>query len=141
VATIRHFVEIRSDADTVYRALTEQDGLSSWWTKQTVATPEVGGFAEFRFGEQYYNKFRITRLAPGSAVEWECLEGDPQWIGTTFMWLLEEKNGHTTLRFRHDKWREETDFFASCNYHWGYYIRSLKLYCETGEGYPFSPDE
>jgi hypothetical protein len=34
-------------------------------------------------------------------------------------------------------WREPTDFFASCNYHWGYYLRSLKLLLETGEGTPF----
>ena len=43
----------------------------------------------------------------------------------------------TILRFTHGNWRESTDFFASCNYHWGYYLRSLKLLLETGEGTPF----
>jgi hypothetical protein len=45
------------------------------------------------------------------------------------------------LRFTHGAWREMTDFFAACNYNWGFYMRSLKAYCETGKGQPFTQDE
>ena len=37
-------------------------------------------------------------------------------------------------------YRATTDLFAHCNYHWGFYMRSLKAYCETGEGEPFAGD-
>jgi hypothetical protein len=82
---------------------------------------------------------KVTRLEPDRAVEWQCLDGDDEWIGTTFWFHLEEKDGRTTLRFTHGRWRESTDFLASCNYQWGSYMRSLKRYCETGEGSPFQP--
>lgn len=96
-----------------------------------------GGFAEFKFGDRYHNKMNIVKLIPNKIVEWECIEGDNEWIGTNFVFDLEEKDGDTILRFTHDNWKEETDFFASCNYHWGYYMQSLKQYCESGSGTPF----
>jgi hypothetical protein len=89
-------------------------------------------------GQQgYYNKMKITNLLNNKKVEWDCLEGDKEWIGTTFLFDLEEKDGSTILRFSHNNWKEETDFFASCNFNWGYYLNSLKQFCESGEGTPF----
>jgi uncharacterized protein YndB with AHSA1/START domain len=134
---IRHMLLIDAPVDKVYRAITEQKELASWWTHQTVAKPEVDSFAEFRFGDRYYNKMRVVALEPNKKVEWECLEGDEEWIETRFVFDLEKKGDQTLLRFQHTQWRAMTDFYASCNYHWGYYIRSLKLYCETGTGMPF----
>ncbi|MEJ2719774.1 MAG: SRPBCC domain-containing protein, partial [bacterium] len=102
-----------------------------------VAEPVVGSIAEFKFGDRYHNKMRIDTLETGRRVEWECLEGDPEWIGTRLVFDLEKQGDQTLLRFAHTRWREITDFFASCNYNWGFYMRSLKLYCEQGEGEPF----
>jgi uncharacterized protein YndB with AHSA1/START domain len=118
--------------------LTEQEGLASWWTADTVATPTVGSIAGFRFGERYHNTMRIEVLEPEKRVEWTCLDGDPEWVDTTLVFDLEGHDGSTVLRFTHGSWREMTDFFATCNYHWGFYMRSLKAYCETGKGQPFS---
>jgi len=80
---------------------------------------------------------KITNLEDKQKVEWECLQGDKEWMGTNFVFELEEKNNKTTLRFTHSNWKEVTDFYASCNYHWGWYMTSLKNYCETGKGQPF----
>jgi uncharacterized protein YndB with AHSA1/START domain len=141
MAEIKHLVVIDAPVETVYRAITEQSGLAAWWTEQTVAEPRAGSIAEFSFGERYHNKMRVVALDESARVEWECLEGDEQWIGTNFVFSLEDTDGQTTLRFSHGKWREMTDFFATCNYHWGFYMHSLKLYCETGEGEPFTEDD
>ncbi len=134
---IKHLLTISSAVDRVYRAVTTQDGLAGWWTKETTTDGQVGGFAEFRFGDRYYNKMEITRLEPGRRVEWKCLKGDPEWIGTTLVFDLESTEDATRLRFGHNDWRDETDFFANCNFHWGFYMQSLKQYCETGEGTPY----
>lgn len=134
---IRHLLVIESSPGSVYRAITDQAGLRAWWTPQAVAKPQVGSIAEFNFDDRYHNKMRIHRLEPEALVEWECLEGDPEWVGTRFLFDLRPDDGQTVLRFCHCGWREPTDFFASCNYQWGYYMRSLKSYCETGEGTPY----
>ncbi len=82
----------------------------------------------------------MTKLEDNSRVDWECLQGDEQWVGTSFVFDLEEREGKTVLRFLHGNWREATDVYASCNYHWGCYLRSLKLHCETGTGHPFKAE-
>lgn len=135
--SIRHLVHVKAAPEAVYQAITTPAGLAGWWTREATADDAVGGFATFRFGERYFDRMKITALEPGRRVEWECVEGDKEWIGTTFLFDLESDQGHTVLRFTHADWREETDFFAHCNYHWGYYIRSLKLFAETGEGTPY----
>jgi uncharacterized protein YndB with AHSA1/START domain len=135
--TIKHYLIINSSADIIYKAITEQKGLASWWTEDTIAVAEKGAIIDFIFGDQYHDKMLITNLVENEAVEWECTLGDPEWIGTKFKFVLEPKDEKTILRFLHYDWKDETDFFANCNYHWGYYLRSLKLYCETGEGTPF----
>ena len=136
--SIKHYLLIKVQPEKVYTALSKTEGLCGWWTVEAKADESVGGTAEFIFGERYYNKMKITNLLKNKKVEWKCLEGDKEWIGTTFLFDLEEKDGSTILRFSHNNWKEETDFFASCNYNWGYYMKSLKQYCETGEGTPFN---
>lgn len=79
----------------------------------------------------------IRNLIPNEKVEWQCEIGDKEWVETKLIFEIEEKGDGSVLRFTHDDWIEETDFFASCNYQWGYYLRSLKQYCETGKGTPF----
>jgi len=137
---IVHLLEIEAPAEVVYRAVTEESGLAGWWTRETTAVPEVGSLAEFRFGHRYHNAMRIVQLAANRYVEWECVKGHDEWIGTSFRFELEETNGVTVLRFSHGNWREMTDFLASCNYHWGFFMHSLKKYCETGVGEPFKGD-
>jgi len=138
--SIKHYLVIKSSAEVIYKALTEQNGLASWWTDDTTAKPVKGFTIDFIFGEAYHNKMLITNLVADKIVAWECTLGDPEWIGTKFKFSIEPREENTVLRFTHSDWREETNFFASCNYHWGYYLRSLKLYCETGEGTPFQLD-
>ena len=138
MAEIRHYLLIRARPGVVYRALTEQSGLAAWWTRETVAEPRVGSIAEFKFGDRYHNKMTLTALEPDRRVEWECFEGDKEWVGTRFVFELEEKEGRTILRFGQLDWRQETDFFALCNTTWAHYMQSLKQYCETGEGTPFA---
>ena len=138
MARIKHYLKINAPADKVYRALTEQQGLAGWWTTEAIAQPVVGSVAEFKFGSRYHDKMRILVLNKNRIVKWECFEGDKEWIGTYFQFELKGADNYTHLRFEHGGWREESDFFASCNYIWGTYMTSLKNYCESGEGSPFN---
>jgi uncharacterized protein YndB with AHSA1/START domain len=138
LAEIFHYIKIYKPARTVYRAITEQTGLAGWWTKEVIAISKIGSIAEFKFGIHYHNKMRIHDLHPDTLVEWECIEGEREWVGTRFRFELESYPKCTILRFKHINWREVTDFFAQCNTIWGTYMISLKNYCETGKGNPFS---
>ncbi len=134
---IKHFLLIKAPPDKIYQALTTQEGISNWWTSQNKISGKVGDTNIFDFGSRYHNEMEIIQLEQDIKVEWSCRVGDNEWVGTNILFSMEELEDSTALRFSHYNWREETDFFASCNYQWGYYLMSLKLYCETGKGMPF----
>ncbi len=46
---IKHFVAIKASEKTVYKAITEQQGLAGWWAKETIVKPEAGFVNEFKF--------------------------------------------------------------------------------------------
>lgn len=138
MAIIFHLLKIKVfDPEEVYNALTTSVGLSAWWTSGSEAKPMVDSLATFRFTEDYQKTMRVVELLPDRRVLWECIEGDPQWLGTTVAFEIEPVAGGIELRFYHAGWEKETDLFASCNYQWGLYLTSLKSYLEKGEGNPY----
>jgi uncharacterized protein YndB with AHSA1/START domain len=137
MTAIKHLLVIKSSPEKIYSAITTNEGTAKWWTEQSEIGNKVGDINIFDFGDRYHNEMIIINLIPNKKVEWECLVGDKEWIGTKLIFEIEEKDKNSVLKFTHGNWREETDFFASCNYHWGYYMRSLKQFCETGKGNPF----
>lgn len=137
MADIEHLQSIRAPAAAVYAALTTKAGLAAVWTDDLDVTPEVGAISSFRFGDDPPDRMRITELAEGRRQAWHCVSSIPEWVGTDITFDLEEKDGRTSVQLRHANWREVTDCFRSCNYHWGIFLYSLKLYCETGTGLPY----
>jgi len=135
---IRHLVTIDAPVGVVFMALTQQEGIAGWWTTDAEINPVINSVASFKFGDHRHNTMRVVSLETNRRVEWICLDGDPEWVDTTFIFDLESREGSTVVRFTHGDWRDSTDFFATCNYHWGFYMRSLKTFCETGTGEPFT---
>jgi uncharacterized protein YndB with AHSA1/START domain len=157
--SIRHEVLIGAPAEHVYRALTTQEGLAAWWTPESRAIPARETIARFGFGPDYFKEMIITGLEPSKTVDWHCVKGADEWVGTTISFELhpgdpqtlskshpeladqiQQQNGSaqdTLVVLQHDGWREQTPMFAECNYTWAQFLRSLKSLCETGEGQPW----
>lgn len=135
-SSIEHLVIIKVTPIKVYDALTTQEGLAEVWTTQLTVKPEINFINEFTFDNET-DKMKITELQPGKRVEWSVIESDPQWVGTVISFDLSEKNNLTTVVLKQQGWREVSDFYRFCNYHWGWFLYSLKHYCETGEGFPY----
>ena len=156
---IRHELVIAAPAETIYNAITTEGGLSSWWTPATKAKPEVNSIARFGFGPAYSKEMKIVKLIPYEQIQWVCMTGAEEWMGTTLTFQLQpgdkelflkshpeltdqvqqqkHMNEGTLLVFCHDDWKEYTPMFAECNYTWGRFLRSLKSFCETGKGCPW----
>lgn len=123
--------------DQVYRALVEQDGLSSWWTRSASAQPKVGTVSEFVFYEgQSTLKMEITGLEPNQKVYWKPVQGAPDWPGTRVTWDLSPADGGTKVLLGHRDYASTEGSFASVSYVWAWYLSSLKSYLETGTGHP-----
>jgi len=138
MSEIKHYLIIKSTPEKIYNALTTKEGIACWWTVETEIGNKIGDKNEFDFGKTYHNIMKIVDLKINKRVEWLCEIGDKEWVGTKLIFEIEKQKTDCLLRFSHENWKNVTDFFASCNYHWGYYLRSLKLYCESGKGTPYT---
>ena len=155
---IHHAVIIGSPIEKVYNAISSEEGLSAWWTPNARARAEINSVARFYFGPVYFKEMKILDLKPFGLVKWACVSGAEEWVGTNISFKLlfgdkkslsgshPEMNGQleqqiddqgTLLIFKHEDWKEYTPMFAECSYTWGQFLRSLKLFCETGKGRPF----
>jgi uncharacterized protein YndB with AHSA1/START domain len=135
MADIRHNVVIKTTPERIYNAVTTKEGIESWWCKNTTAKPELGFVNIFTFDKNRI-EMKVTELAPGKKVKWECTGIIDEWIGTSVSFDLQEKEGKTILRFTHGGWKAVTDMFAGCSYDWAQFLKSLKSFCETGVGSP-----
>ncbi|HKJ35159.1 MAG TPA: SRPBCC domain-containing protein [Solirubrobacterales bacterium] len=138
--TIHHLSEIGAPPDRVFEALNSEAGLSGWWTT-VVSYPEPGTGSEIRFTfeDPFHPVMEVTALDPGVRVAWRG--ANEPWLDAEIRFELspsDRKSGGTTLRF----WQRYSnaladDAFGIFNYNWAYYLESLRLLLEEGEGRPF----
>ena len=98
---IEHINYIKAPIATVYKALTTQGGLSAIWTEELIVKPELGFINEFNFGDNDNTKMKVIELVQNQRVLWECLDSDPEWVGTKISFDLIEKNGITSIVLKH----------------------------------------
>jgi uncharacterized protein YndB with AHSA1/START domain len=156
---IHHELTIGATAETVYEAITMRSGLAGWWTPGASAEEEANTIARFPFGDDYFKEMRVIELKPFELIRWNCIAGTDEWVGTTISFKIEagdkasllksnpeisdqlRQQGNaenvTVLIFKHENWKDHTPMYAECNYTWGRFLRSLKLFCEIGYGTPW----
>lgn len=137
MANIEHIQYLNAPASKVYEILTTAQGLAEVWTRELKFTAQLGAVNEFRFGDEKPTRMEITQLTENERMVWRCVDSDPEWIGTSISFELNEAGGKTSVILRHTDWRDVTEFYRFCNYNWAIFLLSLKQYCEEGTGIPF----
>lgn len=132
--SIKHLFHINAPREDVFNAITSIEGLSNWWTTQSVGEASLGGSIQFDFGEFAGPKMEVTQAKNAESVSWKCVASEHGWLGHIFTFFLDENEGKTRVRFTHDGWEDNGDFYAACNFSWGRYLESLRQYCQTGVG-------
>jgi uncharacterized protein YndB with AHSA1/START domain len=136
---ILHEVTIEAAPDKVFKALTESQGLESWWATRAIVEPKVGSTVQVVFGAgPVLNKLEVLTLEPDRKVEWIARQSNlPEWIDTHITWdLLPIENG-TKIIFGHRGYASADGCLPMCSYQWAFYLTSLKNYLETGKGNPY----
>ena len=142
---IVHRVGIKASPDHVFKALSTIQGLSGWWTATTTGAPEVGKTIHFEFrspkGDVKGNiDMKVVAQEPLTRIQWECVKGPAEWIGTEIDFDLKQEDDYTIVLFGHRKWREWVEFTSHCSTKWGTFLMSLKELVETGTGRPAPRD-
>ncbi|WP_411030573.1 SRPBCC family protein [Spongiimicrobium sp. 3-5] len=130
---IKHLFHISASTEKVYKAIAGTEGLSHWWTTQTKGSEDVDGEIKFNFGEYQGPTMKIIELVPNKKIVWQCVESNG-WLDHIFTFDLDENDGKTRIRFSHEGWEDQGDFYAGCCFSWGRYLESLRQYCQTGKG-------
>ncbi len=138
--TIHHLAEIEAPAARIFEALNTEAGLRGWWTT-VVAYPTagVGERIQFTFEDPFHPEMEVTALEPGALVAWRG--ANQPWLDSEIRFELrpsERRPGATTLRF----WQRyaepiDDDSYGVFAYNWAYYLESLRLLLERGDGQPF----
>ncbi len=134
---ILHKVNINTDAESLYHALTQAEHLSQWWSHSQSCEQE-GGLLQVFFGpnRDHQVDFRIKQMIPNKKVVWQCEQGPWENTGEFVMEVFPNEQG-CDLFFSHYNWPDADAFFRHCNSKWGYFLTiSLKPYLESGEGVP-----
>ncbi len=139
--TIYHQVLIDSKPEDVFQAITEQEYLSKWWIQDCVAKPEIGFINIFKYEDYVNNEMKIIDLVENERVEWECIQSAKEWIGTHIVFEISMHNNLTKLDFKQIGWEEQTEFYATCNFHWARHLTMLKDLCESGINQVFQEKE
>ena len=140
MAEIRHRVGIKGSPADVYRQLSTDAGLSTWWTSDTHGAGGVGSIIYFRFGNDG-PRFEVVELVPDRRVRWRhCGDMPEAWRGTEILLELEDDRKQTIVNFSHYNWRQADEFLAHCSTKWGIFMMSLKSSIEKGRGQPFPDD-
>jgi len=135
-----HRIGIAASAETIYRALTTEEGIQGWWTTDVKLDHHAGGKAVFGFEKHsIVFQMRIEELSPPSLVRWQCEDSNsPDWIGTTQEFQLESQpDGEVLLKFCHCGWKSGGDHCYYCNTTWGHLLVTLKQYAERGVKNPY----
>lgn len=129
-------VDINASPARIYEAITTPGGLAAWWTPGVTAKPEVGSVNEFRFTEMGLT-FRVEQLVSDQRVVWSGVDVPDDWKGRHVTFEISQDGESATLEFRQGPFPANYEAFGTFSYHWGQYLRSLKMFVETGAGEPY----
>lgn len=88
-------IEVRSEAKTIFRALTKE--LSQWWGQMDKNVEREGDIFTVSWGEPWY-QFKVLKYEPYKEIIWECLDANQiigdlkgvqkEWVGTLLEWKI-----------------------------------------------------
>ena len=138
--TILHVVDVSAAPGDVFGAIASADGLSRWWTTKVT---ETEGIITFSFEPGVFNpQMRVDERSAPNTIAWTCVGGAEQWAGASIRFDIRKHDGRSRLVFRQGYGVElDEESFGIYNFNWGYYLESLRIYCETGTGKPFPARE
>src|SRR5262249_57407461 len=99
---------------------------------------EIGSPVIFRSGASEV-PFLIDRI-DRHGIEMTCVKhkSRPEWLDTHLAFRVIPAGNGAYVDLLHDGYRDRDDCYAQCVEAWTCALESLRAYCETGRGTPYS---
>jgi uncharacterized protein YndB with AHSA1/START domain len=143
---IRFEISIAADPAVVFEAVTTRKGYQGWWTSTCDIDPALNGESSIRFEKEEGTeemRFVTQEYLPDRKFVWRCIANNvfASWVGAVFVFEIEKNKGGSRLIFTQSSdrknWNKHADYRPSVD-GWAFFMDSLRRYCETGEGEPWS---
>jgi uncharacterized protein YndB with AHSA1/START domain len=132
MADIEHEIQINAPQDRVYEALTNVSELAKWHTAKVEGGSGAGEVFLTRPEAEPVFEWKVMKRDP-SQVEWKCVKGPGDAVGTTVRFdLSRAEDGRTFVEFVHAGWPDRSGKYRKCNTLWGVLLAHLRRYLETG---------
>lgn len=134
MADIMHQAVINAASKQIYPLIATKEGLLQWlkpedgWKIQ--GDQGLGGTLTFFYGDGHH-AMKVIILEKDKQVRWECVEGHPEWLGTTVDYFIEDNVKKCTLQFAHNGWESQSKFFQECDQAWKNYVSDIKKVAEN----------
>ena len=134
---IKLLLHINSTKEKVFKALTESNDLSKWYTSEVNGKFELNEIISFEFVNFAKFKFKVIAIIQNESVYLEIVESEFGNVGHIMKYDLDENDGKTRVRYTYEGFDEMDDSYANMNYSSAKYLESLRQYCQTGKGEAF----
>ena len=134
---IKLLMHINSTKEKVFKALTESNELSKWYTTVVNGKFELNEIISFEFVNFAKFKFKVFAIVQNESVYLEIVESEFDNVGHMMKYDLDENDGKTRVRYTYEGFDEMDDSYANMNYSSAKYLESLRQYCQTGKGEAF----
>ena len=134
---IKLLMHINSTKEKVFKALTESNELSEWYTTDVNGKFELNEIISFEFVNFAKFKFKVIATIQNESVYLEIVESEFGNVGHIMKYDLDENDGKTRVRYTYEGFDEMDDSYANMNYSSAKYLESLRQYCQTGKGEAF----
>jgi len=135
---IRHSIFFDASPEATFRALTREDALRRWWTRETRVSD--GKTTLNWSGNGWTVELDMTDDPSARTATWVCTQSNMRntaaWVGTTIQFQLTPDGDGTKLDFSHTGY-PDSPCFEAAKTGWTNALGSLKDYLETGKGVPY----
>jgi len=134
---IKLLMHINSTKEKVFKALTESNELTKWYTTVVNGKFELNEIISFEFINFAKFKFKVITIIQNESVYLEIVESEFDNVGHIMKYDLDENDGKIRVRYTYEGFDEMDDSYANMNYSSAKYLESLRQYCQTGKGEAF----
>ena len=134
---IKLLMHINSSKEKVFKALTESNEITKWYTTVVNGKFELNEIISFEFINFAKFKFKVIAIIQNESIYLEIVESEFDNVGHIMKYDLDENDGKTRVRYTYEGFDEMDDSYANMNYSSAKYLESLRQYCQTGKGEAF----
>ncbi len=126
-------IKINTLPQIIFNYLTKQDLLQKWFAPQVIFFPKENTTAAFAFEFDLNFKVNIIGICEPKSMEWQVIEGSPEWINSKIKFEISKQKEISILHFYHVDLLE-SDKVYKWKGSWQTFLNQLANLCEEYPG-------